>query len=60
MTFGSKDPLGLELDIRVADGDVRSLDFDLRPEFVEGIHCNVSSCTSRPFNSINTLWKKSS
>ena len=57
MAFGSKDPLGLELDIRVPDEDISSLDSDLRPEFVEGMNCNVPGCSSRSFNSVNTLWK---
>ena len=57
MAFGSKDPLGLELDIRVPDEDISSLDSDLRPDFVEGMNCNVPGCSSRSFNSINTLWK---
>ena len=40
MAFGSKDLFGLELDIRVPDEEVSSLDSDLWPEFVEGMNCN--------------------
>ena len=53
----NKDRFGLELDIRVPDEEISFLDSDLWPEFVEGMNCNMTGCSSRSFNSINTLWK---
>lgn len=57
MAFGSKDPLGLELQVDVSDDDLSSLDEDLRPPFQPNMTCPVKQCGERKYISINTLWK---
>ena len=57
MAFGSKDPLGLELQVDVSDDDLSSLDDDLRPPFQPNMTCPVEQCGQRKYISLNTLWK---
>lgn len=52
-----KDPLGLDLELNVTDGDLEGLDYDLRPPFVNGIGCPVPECGTHAYTSITSLWK---
>ena len=56
MAFGSKDPLGLDLELEVSNEKLSTLDDDLRPDFVQGMECPVGACKGKSqYNSINTL-----
>ena len=58
MAFGSKDPLGLALELEVSDEELSTLDDDLRPDFVQGMECPVGACKGKnQYNSINISWK---